>query len=170
MVARSARTLAACLSLVAVLSVVGSVRAAAPTEVRSLVSTVTTFASGSIEVREQLTLVTTGNTISRNLSQDVRDVLAGSRATPSWRVQRASIDGKPVSWRMRSPSPSRLTLDIGTDVAPGLHTLDLTFITDRFMVAGTSGADLAWDATGAWNAPVAQAAVVVMPPPGAGRP
>ena len=169
MVARSARTKAACLALVAVLSVVASARAAAPIEVRSLVSTVTAFASGSIQVREQLTLVTTGNTISRTLSQDVRDVLPGNRATPSWRVQRASVDGNPVSWRMRSPSPSRLTLDIGTDVTPGLHSLDLTFITDRFMVVGTSGADLTWDATGAWNAPVAQAAVVVMPPPGAER-
>ncbi|MCX6086105.1 MAG: DUF2207 domain-containing protein, partial [Caldiserica bacterium] len=169
MVARSARTRAAFLTLVAVLSVAGSVRAAAPAEVRSLVSTVTTFASGSIEVREQLTLMTAGTTITRTLSQDVRDVLPGSRATPSWRVQRASVDGHPVSWRMKSPSPSQLTLEIGTEVAPGLHSLDLTFITDRFMVARTSGADLAWDATGAWNAPVAQAAIVVMPPPGAER-
>jgi hypothetical protein len=169
MVARSNRTLTACLALIAVLSVVGSVRAAAPTEVRSLVSTVTTFASGSIEVREQLTLVSTSNTISRTLSQDVRDVRPGSRATPSWRVQHVSLDGNPASWRMRSPSPSRLTLDIGTDVTPGVHSLDLTFITDRFLVAGASRADLAWDATGAWNAPVAQAAVVVMPPPGAER-
>ena len=169
MVARSARTRAAFLTIVAVLSVVGSVRAAVPTEVRSLVSTVTTYASGSIEVREQLTLVTTGTTITRTLSQDVRDVLPGSRATPSWRVQRASVDGHPVSWRMRSPSPSQLTLDIGNEMTPGLHSLDLTFITDRFIVARTSGADLTWDATGAWNAPVAQAAIVVMPPPGAER-
>jgi hypothetical protein len=58
-------------------------------------------------------------------------------------------------------------LDIGNQVAPGLHTLDLTFITDRFVAAETTRADLAWDATGAWNAPVAQAVVVIAPPPGA---
>jgi hypothetical protein len=60
-------------------------------------------------------------------------------------------------------------LDIGSQVAPGLHTLDLTFITDRFVTADATRADLAWDATGAWNAPVAQAVVVIAPPPGAER-
>jgi hypothetical protein len=151
------------------LTVVGDARAASPADIRSLFSTITVFTSGSIEVREQLTLVTTGTTISRTLSQDVREVGQGARATPSWRVQRASIDGKPASWRMSSPSPSRLMLDIGTGVAPGLHTLDLTFITDRFVTAGASRADLTWDATGAWNAPVAQTVILITPPPGAQR-
>jgi hypothetical protein len=169
MVVRSPRALAASVALLATLAVVGNVRAASPTEIRSLISTVAVFTSGSLEVREQLTLVTTGDTISRTLSQDVREVRQGSRATPSWRVQRVSIDGKQVSWRLSSPSPSRLMLDIGGDVAPGLHTLDLTFITDRFVAADTTRADLTWDATGAWNAPVAQAVIVVSPPPGAER-
>ncbi|MCX6083897.1 MAG: DUF2207 domain-containing protein [Caldiserica bacterium] len=169
MVVRSPRALAAGVALLATLAVVGNVRAASPTEIRSLISTVAVFTSGSLEVREQLTLVTTGDTISRTLSQDVREVRQGSRATPSWRVQRVSIDGKQVSWRLSSPSPSRLMLDIGGDVAPGLHTLDLTFITDRFVAADTTRADLTWDATGAWNAPVAQAVIVVSPPPGAER-
>jgi hypothetical protein len=137
--------------------------------VQSLISTVAVFASGSIEVREQLTLVTTGGSISRTLSQDVRDVRQGNRGTPSWRVQHVTIDGNAVSWRLSSPSPSRLMLDIGSEVAPGPHTLDLTFITDRFVTADTSRADLAWDATGAWNAPVAQAVVIIAPPPGAER-
>lgn len=169
MVVRSRRALVAGMALLATLAVVGNVRAASPVEIRSLVSTVTVFASGSLAVREQLTLVTAGKTISRILSQDVREVRRGSRATPSWRVQRASIDGKQVSWRLSSPSPSRLMLDIGGDVTPGLHTLDLTFITDRFVAADTTRVNLDWDATGAWNAPVAQAVVVVTPPPGAER-
>lgn len=168
MVVRSSRALAAGLAVLAVLAVSGNVRAASPVEVQSLTSTVTVFTSGSLEVREQLTLTTTGDTITRTLSQDVRDVRQGRRATPSWRVQRASIDGKPVPWRMSSPSPGRLMLEIGDDVLPGLHALDLTFITDRFVVADTTRADLAWDATGAWNAPVAQTVVVITPPPGAG--
>ncbi|MHB8071686.1 MAG: DUF2207 domain-containing protein [Candidatus Cryosericum sp.] len=167
MVVRFRQPLAACLVLLAMLTVVGDARAASPAEVRSLVSTITVFASGSIEVREQLTLVTTGTTISRTLPQDVREVRQSARATPSWRVQRAGIDGKPASWHMRSPSPSRLMLDIGSDVAPGLHTLDLIFITDRFITAGTSRADLTWDSTSAWNAPVAQTVVLIAPPPGA---
>jgi hypothetical protein len=169
MVVRLPRALAAGLALLATLAVVGTARAASPTEVRSLVSSVAVFASGSLEVREQLTLVTTGGSISRTLVQDAREVRGGSRATPSWRVQRASVDGNPVSWRMTSPSPNQLILDVGGEIAPGLHTLDLTFITDRFVVAGASKADVAWDATGAWNAPVAQAVVVMMPPPGAER-
>lgn len=169
MVVRFPRALAAGLALLATLAVVGTARAASPAEVRSLVSTVAVFASGSLEVREQLTLVTTGGSISRILVQDARDVRGGSHATPSWRVQRASIDGNPVSWHMRSPSPSQLILDVGEGVVPGLHTLDLTFITDRFVVADASRADLAWDATGAWNAPVAQAVVVIAPPLGAER-
>jgi len=164
MVVRVRLPLTACLVLLAMLVIVGDAYAASPAEIRSLESTITVFTSGSIEVREQLTLVTTGTTISRTLLQDVHE---GTRATPSWRVQRASIDGKPASWRMSSPSPSRLVLDIGSGVAPGLHTLDLTFITDRFVTAGASRADLTWDATGPWNAPVAQAVVLIAPPPGA---
>lgn len=169
MVVRSPRSLATGLALLAVLAVAGNVRAASPLEIRSLDSTVTVFTSGSLEVREQLTLVTNGDTISRTLSQDVREVRKGSRATPSWRVQRVSIDGKQVSWRLSSPSPSRLMLDIGDHVEPGFHTLDLTFITDRFVAADTTRTDLAWDATGAWNAPVAQAVVIIAPPPGTER-
>ena len=169
MVVRSPRALAAGLALLATLAVASNVRAASPAEIQSLVSTVTVFTSGSLEVREQLTLVTTGETISRTLVQDVREVRRGSRATPSWRVQRVSVDGNQVTWRLSSPSPSRLMLDIGNEVAPGLHTLDLTFITDRFVVVDTTRADLSWDATGAWNAPVAQAVVVIVPPPGAER-
>lgn len=169
MVVRSSRALATSLAVLAVLAVAGNVRAASPVEVQSLVSTVTVFTSGSLEIREQLTLTTTGDTISRTLSQNVYDVRQGRRATPSWRVQRASIDGKPVSWHMSSPSPSRLMLDIGDDVSPGLHTLDLTFITDRFVAVDTTRADLTWDATSAWNAPVAQTVVVITPPPGAER-
>jgi len=167
MVVRSLRSLAIVLVLLGVMTVVGNVRAASPPEIRSLASTITVFASGSIEVREQLTLVTTGDSISRTLSQDVQDVRRGSRSTPSWRIQHASIDGKVAEWHMRSPSPSRLILDIGDNISPGLHTLVLTFITDRFVEAGSTGTDLTWDATGAWNAPVAEAFVVITPPPGA---
>ena len=169
MVVRFRLSLAVCLVLLTMLTTVGDARAASPADIRSLDSTITVFTSGSVEVREQLTLVTTGTTISRMLSQDVREVRQGARATPSWRVQHASIDGKPASWRMSSPSPSRLMLDIGTEVAPGLHTLDLTFITDRFVMTGAGRADLTWDATSAWNAPVAQTVVFIAPPPGAQR-
>lgn len=167
MVVRPLRSLATGMVLLAVLAIAGDVRAASPVKIQSLTSTVTVFTSGSLQVQEQLTIVTSGESVSRTLSQDVRDVRRGIRATPSWRVQRVSIDGKAVEWRLNSPSPSRLTLDIGDNVAPGLHTLDLTFITDRFIEAGATRADLAWDATGAWNAPVAQAVVVITPPPGA---
>lgn len=161
--------LTACLALVTVLSGIGSAHAASPTEIRSLTSTVTVFPSGDVEVREQLTLVSSGESITRLLPQDVQSVRPGSRATPSWRIKRAIIDGHAVAWQLRATSPSRLTLEVGSGLAPGLHTLDLDFITDRFVTASAAGAALSWDATGAWQAPIAQASVLIVPPPGAGH-
>lgn len=161
--------LTAGLTLVIALAATSHVYAAVPVQVRSLASTVTVFQSGSCEVHEQLTLVSSGGSITRMLPQDIQDVRPGSTGTPSWRVERATIDGQAVGWQLHATSPSRLTLEVGSGLAPGLHTLDLDFITDRFVSASTTGANLFWDATGAWQAPIAGASIVIVPPPGAER-
>lgn len=159
----------ALLVLVLTIAVIGSASAAAPAQIQSMVSTVTVFASGSLQVHEHLTLVTTGGSVTRLLPQDAGALWHGSRATPSWRVQSASIDGSPTTWQIRAPAASRLLLEVGSNLGPGQHTLDLTVITDRFLTVTATGANLVWDATGAWQSPVAQASVILVPPPGAGR-
>lgn len=78
MVSRPGLPLTVGLAILMTLAAIGSVHAASPAQIRSLVSTVTVFPSGSLEVREQLTLVTTGDSITRTLSQDVGDVRLGS--------------------------------------------------------------------------------------------
>jgi hypothetical protein len=144
--------------------------ALAAESIKNFVHTITVNADGSLDVREEITVNSEGQTINHGIERDfpVRFTdYSGQRRTTSFELASVERDGQDEPYEL-IPIDNGVRVRIGSgDVTlkPGLHKYVLTY-TSANQVHSEAGRDiLYWNVTGnGWELPIEKASAVVSYP------
>ena len=127
--------------------------ALADEHILSFDSAITVEHDGTLEVHETIRVLAEGHAIRRGIFRDfptIYPAVGGRTVTVGFWFESASRDGQPEPWRVE-PASNGLRIYLGSAsvmLAPGEHTYDIVYRTDRQMGYFADHDELYWNVTG----------------------